>query len=118
MIEDNEMFVNNFEKLEYINNCPSYLLDRVKYETIIEFDLYICTSNSSIYNQRIIFPVFSNERRGFVARDYTEIKPQKYLFPKNMQKQEYLFGKMTGDTVILVEGVFDVMKLWEYGYFI
>ena len=34
-----------------------------------------------------------------------------------MQKQEYLFGKMTGDVVILVEGVFDVMKLWEYGYF-
>ena len=45
------------------------------------------------------------------------MKPQKYLFPKNMKKQEYLFGEMKEDTVIVVEGVFDVMKLWEYGYY-
>ena len=115
--QEQDIFESNFKKIENINDCPNYLLDRVKYETITKFDLYICTSKSSIYNQRIIFPIFSNKKRGFVARDYTEIKPQKYLFPKNMQKQEYLFGKMTGDVVILVEGVFDVMKLWEYGYF-
>ena len=33
-----------------------------------------------------------------------------------MPKQEFLFGKMESDEVILVEGVFDVMKLWENGY--
>ena len=112
-----DIFENNFKKIENIVDCPSYLLDRVKYETIIEFDLHICLSNSSAYNQRIIFPIFSNKKRGFIARDFTEIKPRKYLFPKDMQKQDYLFGKMQGDTVMLVEGVFDVMKLWEYGYY-
>ena len=76
-----------------------------------------CKSNNSIYDERIIFPVYSNDNRGFIARDYTEIKPQKYLFPKNMQKQDYLFGNFRNDAVIIVEGVFDVMKLWEYGYY-
>ena len=55
---------------------------------------------------------------GFIARDYTEIKPQKYLFPKNMPKQEFLFGKINSEQVIVVEGVFDVMKFWENGYMI
>ena len=115
--QEEDIFENNFIKLDNINACPSYLLDRVKYETINEFDLHVCLSNSSVYNQRIIFPIYSNNKRGFIARDFTDIKPQKYLFPKNMQKQDYLFGKMQGDIAIVVEGVFDVMKLWEYGYY-
>ena len=115
--QEEDIFESNFIKLDNINSCPSYLLDRVKYETINEFDLHVCLSNSSVYNQRIIFPIYSNNKRGFIARDFTDIKPQKYLFPKNMQKQDYLFGKMQGDIAIVVEGVFDVMKLWEYGYY-
>ena len=115
--EEKNIFESNFTKITNIDECPQYLLDRVKYKTATEFDLYICLSKSSIYNQRIIFPIFSNEKRGFIARDFTEIKPQKYLFPKDMQKQDYIFGKMQGDAVIIVEGVFDVMKLWEYGYY-
>ena len=114
---EEDIFESNFIKLDNINACASYLLDRVKYETIKEFDLHVCLSNSSVYNQRIIFPIYSNNKRGFIARDFTDIKPQKYLFPKNMQKQDYLFGKMQGDIAIVVEGVFDVMKLWEYGYY-
>ena len=115
--QEEDIFESNFIKLDNINACPSYLLDRVKHETIKEFDLHVCLSNSSVYNQRIIFPIYSNNKRGFIARDFTDIKPQKYLFPKNMQKQDYLFGKMQGDIAIVVEGVFDVMKLWEYGYY-
>ena len=49
---------------------------------------------------------------GFIARDYTEVKPQKYLFPKNMPKQEFLFGKIEDEKIIIVEGVFDVMKTY------
>ena len=114
---DEDIFENNFSKLEYPIECPSYLLNRVEFETILEFDLHICKSNNSTYDERIIFPLYSNDKRGFIARDYTDIKPQKYLFPKNMQKQDYLFGNFRNDAVIIVEGVFDVMKLWEYGYY-
>ncbi len=114
---DEDIFDENFYKIENTIECPSYLLDRVDFETILKFDLHICKTNRSIYDERIIFPIYSNEKRGFIARDYTEIKPQKYLFPKNMQKQDYLFGNFKGDTIIIVEGVFDVMKLWEYGYY-
>ena len=96
--------------------CPEYLLERINYETALEFDLHICERENSIYNERIIFPLYSKNNMGFIARDYTEIKPQKYLFPKNMPKQEFLFGKINSEQVIVVEGVFDVMKLWENGY--
>ena len=72
-------------------DCPDYLLNRIKYETVLHFDLHICDSYSSFYNERIIFPIYSYNNRGFIARDYTEMKHQKYLFPKNMKKQEYLF---------------------------
>ena len=116
-IVDEDIFDNNFDKIEDPIECPSYLLNRVNFETLLEFDIHICKSNKSIYDERIIFPIYSNDNRGFIARDYTEIKPQKYLFPKNMQKQDYLFGNFRDDAVIIVEGVFDVMKLWEYGYY-
>ena len=114
---DEDIFEDEFNMIENEMECPDYLLNRVKYETVLNFDLHICDSYKSFYNERIIFPLYSYNNRGFVARDYTEMKPQKYLFPKNMKKQEYLFGDMRNDTVIVVEGVFDVMKLWEYGYY-
>ena len=112
-----DIFKDEFYKIENEMDCPDYLLNRIKYETVLHFDLHICDSYNSFYNERIIFPIYSYNNRGFIARDYTEMKHQKYLFPKNMKKQEYLFGEMKDDAVIIVEGVFDVMKLWEYGYY-
>ena len=112
-----DIFEDNFYMIEDEMECPDYLLNRVNYETVLNFDIHICDSYGSFYNERIIFPIYSYNNRGFIARDYTEMKPQKYLFPKNMKKQEYLFGDMKNDTVIIVEGVFDVMKMWEYGYY-
>ena len=112
-----DIFEDNFYKIEQNIECPEYLLDRVNFETVLEFDLHICESYASLYNERIIFPIYSYNKRGFVARDHTEMKHQKYLFPKDIKKQDYLFGNMKDDTVIIVEGVFDVMKLWEYGYY-
>ena len=41
--QEQDIFESNFKKIENINDCPNYLLDRVKYETIIKFDLYNCT---------------------------------------------------------------------------
>ena len=114
---DEDIFEDNFHMIEDEMECPDYLLNRVDYETVLNFDIHICDSYDSFYNERIIFPIYSYNNRGFIARDYTEMKHQKYLFPKNMKKQEYLFGDMKNDTVIIVEGVFDVMKLWEYGYY-
>ena len=114
--EKNNYFLSEFEKIEYELQCPEYLLERINYETALEFDLHICERENSIYNERIIFPLYSKNNMGFIARDYTEIKPQKYLFPKNKPKHEFLFGKINSEQVIVVEGVFDVMKLWENGY--
>lgn len=111
-----DYFLEEFEKIETIFQCPEYLLDRVDFETILEFNLHICENSNSVYNERIIFPLESKENIGFIARDYTEVKPQKYLFPKNMPKQEFLFGKIEHEEIIIVEGVFDVMKMWENGF--
>ena len=111
-----DYFLEDFEKITHEFQCPEYLLERIGFDTVVEFDLHMCESEKSVYNERIIFPLHSSDNVGFIARDYTEVKPQKYLFPKNMPKQEFLFGKMNSDEVIIVEGVFDVMKMWENGY--
>ncbi len=111
-----DYFLEDFEKIVHELQCPEYLLERVSFETVVEYELHICESEKSIYNERIIFPLYSKDNLGFIARDYTEVKPQKYLFPKNMPKQEFLFGKMNFEEVFVVEGVFDVMKMWENGY--
>ena len=40
--EKNNYFLSEFEKIEYELQCPEYLLERIIYESALEFDLHIC----------------------------------------------------------------------------
>tara|TARA_Y100000034_G_C6908077_1_gene422056 strand:- start:401 stop:1360 length:960 start_codon:yes stop_codon:yes gene_type:complete len=109
-------FRKEFKKIENKTDCPYYLSQRLKMDTIKKFNLYICRNDSHIYSNRIIVPIVNEKNLSFVARDYTETADKKYLFPNGMPKSKFLFGNFKSETVILTEGVFDVMKMWEHGF--
>ena len=109
-------FRKEFKKIENETDCPRYLSERLNIETIRHFNIYVCHNDNHIYKNRIIIPIHNGQNLSFVARDYTNTAERKYLFPNGMPKSKFLFGDFHSDTVILTEGVFDVMKMWEYGY--
>ena len=109
-------FRKEFKRIENKTDCPHYLSQRLKMDTIQKFNLYVCHNESPIYRNRIIIPIVNDKNLSFVARDYTETADKKYLFPNGMPKSKFLFGNFKSETVILTEGVFDVMKMWEYGF--
>jgi len=110
---------SEFRLIEKESDCPKYLLNRLDFSTIKRFGLGICKTGQ--YKNRIIIPVkLYNEVYGFVARDYTQNeKVKRYLYPVNFKPSYILFNYdniFNNSYVILVEGVFDCMKLVEYGY--
>lgn len=90
-------------------------------------DLHACAEG--FWQGRIIVPFYAPGKRewlGWVARLWThEIAPGadglaaiKYLYPRGMDKGEYLYNQRvldldTEDPVILVEGAFDCFAFWN-----
>ena len=109
-------FRKEFKRIENKTDCPHYLSQRLKMDTVQKFNLYVCHNESPIDRNRIIIPIVNDKNLSFVARDYTETADKKYVFPNGMPKSKFLFGNFKSETVILTEGVFDVMKMWEYGF--
>lgn len=109
-------FPKVFKKITNITDCPEYLLDRLSMDTILNFNLHYCDDKDSRYFERIIIPITLGDNLGFTAREYTRNTSYKYLFPEGMQKSKFIFGNLDHQEIIIVEGTFDVMKLWQYGY--
>ena len=90
---------------------------RLKKRTIREFNLGYCGLGT--YGRRIIIPVVTGTEHAFQARAYdSDVYGPKYLSPK-VDMGRLLFGEpwlAAGlPRVVVVEGVFDVMRLHEYG---
>jgi 5S rRNA maturation endonuclease (ribonuclease M5) len=77
------------------------------------------------YHHRVIVPVVTQgSLRTFVARTWLEDEPKKVLMPPGSQAERALFGydQLAGEEraywkdLILVEGVFDALRLWQAGY--
>lgn len=97
---------------------PKYLVEkrRLRKDTIKRWKLGYCANGH--YGGRVIIPVETAGLSAFVARDITGDAFQKYLNPVTLQSL-LLFGydDLVPDLpVILVEGVFDAMRLWSYGH--
>lgn len=105
-----------------------YLLKRVQPETIDHFGLGVC--NVGLMKGRVVVPIH-NEVGQLVAYagrlpndvDFPESEG-KYKFPPSFKKGYVLFNfhrvveaVKTGEVLILVEGFFDVFRLYELGYF-
>ncbi|KKN84414.1 hypothetical protein LCGC14_0288760 [marine sediment metagenome] len=76
------------------------------------------------YKHRVIIPVFTQgAMRTFVARSWLNDAKKKVLMPAGSQAERALFGydqlithRSRWQDIILVEGVFDAMRMWRAGY--
>ena len=97
------------------------LSDRLSNETLKTFGVGFC-KNGPCYHRSVI-PVVSEHGRAWTARDATENwktdeKRSKYYNPRGAWAKDLLFGwefYEPGADLVIVEGPFDVMKLWEHG---
>lgn len=70
-------------------------------------------------NYPLIFPIFDmGEFKGYVCRTISpEIeKKRKYLYNKGFSRSNTLVGEYDAETVIIVEGYMDWLKLRQYGF--
>jgi len=107
---------------EYNTNLPKEAYDFLTIqkglteETIKFFQLGYC--NSGFYNERIIIPIImENKVITFIARSIFNNALLKYIIPKGTLKSSILFNidSLFNDEAYIVEGPFDVMKLWSLG---
>ena len=102
----NENDILHRKPLEYLQGRG------VSFEQINSYRIGYCVLGP--YAQRIIFPVYEQARLvGFTARLVTEGQP-KYKNPAGFHKSDFLYNfdsALHFDTVIIVEGVFDAIRL-------
>lgn len=88
-------------------------------EDVRPFNLMLCRSGK--YRGRVIIPFYDVDSRaiGFVARTLYNDKP-KTINSYGFKTQKYLYNidkfDNTSKTAIIVEGCFDAIRLWSYGY--
>lgn len=92
-------------------------------ETITEFGLGFCVSKSTVCGGRIAIPIHneSGELIAYAGRSISDEDP-KYKLPARFQKSQVLFNyhraikAESGGVVIVVEGYFDCLKVWQAGF--
>ena len=107
----------------YGTSAVQYLQSRgVSLRTAVELGVGFCLTGR--YAQRIIIPVYTQHKlRTFVARSWVETEQKKVLMPKGSQAERALFGydllvtdRAHWTNLILVEGIFDALHMWQCGY--
>jgi DNA primase len=90
-------------------------------ETIQTFGLGFCTKG--IQKDRIAIPIHNATGHlvAYAGRALTDDAPEKYQFPKGFKKSLELFNfhraiaESADRPLVIVEGFFDVMNLWQHG---
>ena len=111
--------------LKSLDSNHEYLIKRgLSDKTIIEFGLGYC--KKGIMRGRIAIPIHSpkGELLAYAGRWAEEINDDtpKYKLPKGFEKTKELFNlhraieSQPEDPLVLVEGFFDCMKVWQSGY--
>jgi len=110
----------SFEYIESTNNCPKYLLSRLKLETIMFFNLGFCTKG--MYKDMIIIPVaYNNTVYGFQGRNtqHTDSDTRQYKMPWGFEIKKFLYNYDNAkhySTVFVTEGAFSAMSMHEKGF--
>lgn len=106
-------------KLEVVNE---YLKNRkVPAKILKELDIQISKSYG-ILKDAILYPIKYKDMSFYGARitDVNYIKNTPYFYPKDSPKERVLYRIDTWyrdyDSIILVEGIFDYMRMLSYGY--
>lgn len=110
---------------EFSGSVPQYALDRgLSIETCKEWQLgYDKEFKDSVTKRtrpRLVFPIRRKDGKliGMIGRALDDLKQEKYYNYWNFQKSNYLYGMdkvKKYDHVIAVEGLFDVLRWWEFG---
>ncbi len=114
----------NFPNIEFplkslwTSQSREYLRRRgIKESTIRKFGLYFCSTGK--YKDRIIIPIRLDDKDiTFQGRLINNTSTLRYRSPPSSPTNRLLFNcdDIDNDTVILVEGVFDVFRLYQDGY--
>jgi len=117
-------FTRNAVRQNLIFPAQYYLNRGFLEETLDAFDVGLCMRQGSKMYQRIVFPVYDEADKymvGCVGRTVVD-NPRKWINQEGFSKSNFLYnyGKAIEhirrtDTIILVEGQGDVMRLWEAG---
>lgn len=103
--------------------AASYLEGRgLDAKWVEEVGIKVCLSGP--YKYRIIIPVYTEgQLRTFVARSMSIYEHKKVLMPSGSQASKALFGydrvvkgREYWTSLIIVEGVFDAIRMWQIGY--
>ncbi len=87
-----------------------------------EVGIKVCLSGQ--YKGRVIIPIYTEgQLRTFVARSWDIRAKKKVLMPEDSSASKALFGydrvvegREFWTSLIIVEGVFDAMRMWQLGY--
>jgi len=112
-------------KLELEPEHPYLTVRGLTPDTVQEFSIGLCNAGTMI--GRIAIPIhnLSGEIVGYIGRWPGESPPKetpKYKLPKGFKKSAEVFNLWRAmreppeQPLVIVEGVFDVMKLWQHGY--
>lgn len=83
--------------------------------TLVDFDIRL-NYNSEF---SIIIPIYQQGVfQGYTSRKAHKCtdKETKYWHSPGLKKSEIVFGNLSSGPVLIVEGPFDMMKAWQYGY--
>jgi hypothetical protein len=110
---------------EFGGSVPQYALDRgltlaTCKEWELGYDKEFKDSQTKRIRPRMTFPIRRKDGKliGMIGRALDDLKQEKYYNYWHFQKSNYLYGMHKvekRDHVIAVEGLFDVLKWWEYG---
>lgn len=102
---------------------PDYYIKRgFSKEILEEFDVGLCTDKTTLMRNRVVFPVYIGDKMiGCTGRTVVN-DPSKWIVSKGFSKSHHLYGFWKTEefirksqTIILVEGQGDVLKLYESG---
>ena len=113
-----EPLPKGFKAYESVGGVPPYISNRLKWDTILQFGLGACPVPPN--SGRCVIPIqLAGKVVGYHSRALDlEIEPR-YYNPKGFEIKDHVFNLDSckkGGEVIVVEGAFNAMSMWEKGF--
>ncbi len=114
LLDKARFYFNSIPHIEWRDIKEHYLFERgFEPETLNWFNVKINADDK----YPIIIPITENRKfKGYVCRSIEDVE-DKYRYNLGFKRNNVLFGNYDCERVIVVEGVLDVMKLWQFKEF-
>jgi len=92
-----------------------YEYRNISADTFFNFNVF--TVSGEPFEDRIVVPITNilGEVQCFIARDMYNTKKSKYIFQPKHVKPTMFPAVVKGNKMLLVEGIFDMLNLWDKG---